>query len=66
MTDTSTATKTAPCFFGLIFIALLTLKLAEAGSVATLSWWWVIAPLFAPLVVTFLGVFIAGIVGVFK
>ena len=59
--------------FGLVFIVLLTLKLAEVGSVAALSWWWVFAPLFAPLAILVavfaamgVGVVIAGIVGVFK
>lgn len=33
-----------------IFIVFLILKLAEIGSVATWSWWWVTSPLWLPLV----------------
>jgi hypothetical protein len=34
--------------FGILFIVFLVLKLAEVGSVATWSWWWVTAPLWIP------------------
>lgn len=33
----------------LIFIALLVLKVCEVGVVANWSWWWITAPLWAPI-----------------
>jgi hypothetical protein len=33
-----------------LFLVFLTLKLAEVGSVANWSWWWVTSPLWIPLV----------------
>jgi len=43
---------------GLTFIVFLALKLAGIGTVATWSWWWVTAPLWAPavLVLAILGI----------
>lgn len=35
--------------FGFIFLIFLILKLGGFGVVATWSWWWVTAPLWAPL-----------------
>jgi len=35
---------------GLVFIVFLSLKLAEVGSVAAWSWWWVLSPLWIPFV----------------
>jgi hypothetical protein len=35
--------------FGCLFLIFLVLKLAEVGSVARWSWWWVTAPLWAPI-----------------
>lgn len=32
----------------LVFMVFLVLKLAEIGTVATWSWWWVCAPLWIP------------------
>lgn len=43
--------------FGLVFIVFLILKLAEIGQVANWSWWWVTAPLWAPLLLV-IGIFI--------
>lgn len=34
-----------------ILIVLLILKLTATGPVAAWSWWWIFAPLWAPLVV---------------
>jgi len=34
---------------GMVFIVFLFLKLAEMGTVATWSWWWVTSPLWLPL-----------------
>jgi hypothetical protein len=36
---------------GIVFVVFLVLKLAEIGVVATWSWWWVTAPLWAPILV---------------
>lgn len=36
---------------GLMFIVFLMLKLAGIGVVAHWSWWWVTAPLWAPLAI---------------
>lgn len=48
----------------ILFIIFLVLKLAEIGTVATWSWWWVTAPLWIPIafgVSIFLILFIVGI-----
>lgn len=48
----------------ILFIIFLVLKLAEIGTVATWSWWWVTASLWIPLafgVSIFLILFIVGI-----
>ena len=51
-----------------LFLILLTLKLAEVGQVKDWSWWWVTAPLWAPFVVAVvvvtLFVTIAALIGV--
>lgn len=41
---------------GLLFILFLALKLLNVTVVATWSWWWVTAPLWAPIVLV-LGIF---------
>lgn len=44
----------------ILFLIFLTLKLAQAGLVATWSWWIVTSPLWAPFVfVFFVGIFFA-------
>ena len=35
----------------LVFLILMTLKLAEIGAVADWSWWWVTAPLWVPVAI---------------
>ena len=48
----------------IIFLIFLVMKLAEIGTVATWSWWWVTAPLWIPFVFgvsIFLIMFIVGI-----
>lgn len=48
----------------ILFIIFLVLKLAEIGTVATWSWWWVTAPLWIPFafgVSIFLIMFIVGV-----
>lgn len=46
-------------FFGLLALILIGLKLAEVGAVATWSWWWVLAPIWAPFVAAIVGVICA-------
>lgn len=38
----------------LVFTVFLVLKLTEVGPVAAWSWWWVTAPLWGSIVVTFM------------
>lgn len=47
---------------GLLFLILLTLKLAGIGVVATWSWWWVTAPLWGPLGIAAILFALAGII----
>jgi hypothetical protein len=35
----------------LMFLVFMTLKLAGIGSCATWSWWWITAPLWAPVAI---------------
>jgi hypothetical protein len=46
---TQTSTNSGIGFFGLLAVLFIGLKLAGIGVVATWSWWWVLAPLWAPL-----------------
>lgn len=48
-------------YLGIIFLILFTLKLAQVGVVATLSWWWVTLPLWGPFALC-LGIVLGGIV----
>lgn len=43
---------------GLTFIVFLVLKLAEVGAVANWSWWWVTAPLWGPLALVLVILFV--------
>ena len=45
----------------LLFLVFLTLKLAEVGPVQYWSWWWVTAPLWLPLFVVIVLIFIVGL-----
>lgn len=50
--------------FGLgtiIFLIFLVLKLTGVGMVATWSWWWVLSPLWIPIVVV-LGILLCALV----
>ncbi len=38
---------------GIMFLIMFTLKIAEVGAVATWSWWFVTAPLWAPFAIVF-------------
>lgn len=35
---------------GLVFVVFLVMKLANIGVVATWSWWWIVFPLFVPII----------------
>ena len=37
--------------FGILGVVFVALKLAEVGAVAGWSWWWVLAPFWAPWVI---------------
>lgn len=43
----------------ILFIVFLVLKLAEIGTVATWSWWWVCSPLWIPFAI--IGIILLGI-----
>ena len=45
----------------LLFLVFLTLKLAEVGPVQYWSWWWVTAPLWLPLFVVIVLIFVVGL-----
>lgn len=45
--------KSAITLPALVFIVFLVLKLAEIGTVAHWSWWWVTSPLWIPLAISF-------------
>lgn len=45
----------------LLFLVFLTLKLAEIGPVQYWSWWWVTAPLWLPLFVVIVLIFVVGL-----
>jgi len=46
----------------LLFLIFLTLKLAEVGPVQYWSWWWITSPLWIPLSVVIVLVFVVGLV----
>ncbi len=50
MSSSKTATKSFP-ILGILGLIFVTLKLAEIGTVATWSWWWVLSPFWVPFVV---------------
>jgi uncharacterized integral membrane protein len=45
----------------LLFLVFLTLKLAEVGPVQYWSWWWVTAPLWLPLFIVIVLIFVVGL-----
>ena len=51
MSDSSSASSGGVGFFGLLGIVFIVLKLAGITEVATWSWWWVLAPLWAPITI---------------
>lgn len=48
-------------FFGLLALVFITLKLIGVSVVAKWSWWWVLSPLWAPIV-AILGIAIIGVI----
>lgn len=44
---------------GILFLIFLILKLANIGTVATWSWWWVFAPLWIPVAIALIFLAIA-------
>lgn len=50
---------------GVLVLIFLTLKLAEVGTVAAWSWWWVFSPLWLPLAIAIpIGLFALAVVSV--
>jgi hypothetical protein len=45
----------------ILFLIFLTLKLAEIGPVQYWSWWWITAPLWIPLALIVIIMFIVGL-----
>lgn len=62
MANSSSSASGGISLLGLVFIVFLTLKLAEIGTVATWSWWWVTAPLWGPLVFVLVIIAIAALI----
>ena len=50
MSETKTVRSGGIGFCGLLAIVFIALKLAGIGAVATWSWWWVLSPLWIPVV----------------
>ena len=50
MSETKTVSSGGISFCSLLAIVFITLKLAQIGPVAAWSWWWVLSPLWIPLV----------------
>ena len=48
--DKKTITVSLGWFWAILFFILFILKVSEVGSIARLSWWWVTAPLWGPIV----------------
>jgi hypothetical protein len=46
---------------GLLFVLFLALKLLKVTDVATWSWWWVTAPLWAPTIVALIILAVIGV-----
>jgi hypothetical protein len=49
----------------LIFLIFLTLKLGGWGIVATWSWWWIFSPLWIPIVLLLISLFIIFLISYF-
>jgi len=51
MSNSKTTITTGFALPSMVFIVFLIFKLAEIGKVATWSWWWVLMPLWMPIVI---------------
>lgn len=49
-----------------LFLIFLTLKLAEIGPVQYWSWWWITAPLWVPISIVIVLVFVVALVAAIK
>lgn len=47
--SSSEAPRVGVDLWGVMFVALATMKLCEVEAVANWSWWWITAPLWGPL-----------------
>ncbi len=43
--------KSGPGFFSILALIFITLKLLDITVVASWSWWWVLAPIWAPIAI---------------
>lgn len=66
MSDSSNSSSGGVGILGLLFIVFLVLKLAEIGTVAAWSWWWVTAPLWGGVVALFAFLICVAIIGFVK
>ena len=62
--DTKQASSNGIGIGTVLFLIFLVLKLAEVGSVANWSWWWVTAPLWLPAVAVIITLLVIGIIAV--
>jgi len=52
--QTTNDNKGGPGFLGLLTLLFIGLKLTGIGIVATWSWWWVLSPIWIPLISVFI------------
>ena len=64
MANTSSSSSGGIGFCGLLTIVFITLKLAGIGAVAHWSWWWVLAPIWIPLLIAIPFIVIAIVIAV--
>lgn len=51
---------------GVLFLIFLTLKLAQVGTVAAWSWWWIFAPIWIPAAIALVVLLIAALIYIKK
>lgn len=66
MSSNSKTTGGGISFFGIVFLILMTLKLAEIGEVADWSWWLITLPLWGPMAIIGVVVILGGIITMIK
>jgi len=66
MSNNSAKTSGGISVFTIIFLILMTLKLAEIGSMKDCSWFIVTAPLWVPFTVIVLFIVISGIISIIR